>query len=113
MLPLLLTALTITVPPEPRVLPAALVYTLPAAADLASTEIALAEGLREANPLMRRRVGRLAIKAAMVYGLTRWDVSRQRSGKSTKVMRVTYVVGNAALVAWNVKQIRERRQRWD
>lgn len=58
----------------------AAIYGLGAAADLASTELALARGARELNPLSQQRGSRIAVKLAGAAGLTVADIYLQRTG---------------------------------
>jgi len=86
------------------------VIVVGSAADLASTEYALAQnptGLREGNPLLREQGTRIALKlagtAALVYVYKR---VKREDPKKAKVLAVVVGAFFVGVTAWNVSQVR-------
>lgn len=105
----LLLAITIAQPPQkPTPLPTVVaIHSLAVGLDIASTEYALAGSGREANPLLRDRGTRLALKAAQITLLVSMDrLIEKRSRKAAKWWRIGVVVFHSAIAVWNVSQRR-------
>jgi hypothetical protein len=87
----------------------AAIYLGLSAADLASTEWALANGATEGNPFMASH--RVPKQLAMAAALTAVDVHLQRKGQPGKAraLRIVYAVIRVAAVAVNVHNARRER----
>ena len=84
------------------------IYTLGAAVDLGSCEIALSHGAPELNPFMQTRGRRLAMKTGQIALLTFLDrtLEKKVSKKAAKVLRIAALSLQIAVAARNVGKAR-------
>jgi len=73
------------------------------AADIVTTEIGLADGLREANGYMGRRAVRVPMKLGLPL-LSKW-MTRKLPRRQANTMAVVLGAGGASAAAWNVSAI--------
>jgi hypothetical protein len=89
----------------PRFLPRFAYYGTLAATDLATTELCLARGCAEGNPLMRDRAVRTTFHVAAAVGLAKLDQWLDRRGHHglAWVGRVGFGAGAAAVAVHNLR----------